>query len=246
MSEFIQDDNNQNVQEEQAPQQEPQQQEQPQSFLTWGEREFSSPDEVIKKFEHADTYIQELKQKTQTQEERLAELEAKLAQSTKIEDAMQYVQNQQQGQQAQGENTTQPQQNVEPQFDEKSFLDKVKQEIRNEQLQQEREANLRKIHEVSKAKYGNDYINKFMEKAKAEGLDFNDPNELKEFAMSRPKTFTKLFGLTSESKPSPAPTGGQRQTNETYNQAKSNSWHDIAAEVGKEFGVEYGQGFHKR
>lgn len=239
MSELIDSDNNQNTTPAEGEQQIQAEQE---TFLTYNGREFKSKDDVVKKFEHADSYIEEAKQREQEYQQRLAELEAKLEQATKLETAMEQLKNQQ-GQQAQGENTTQPQQNVEPKFDEDSLLQKFEQRQAEMQRKQQEEANLREIHEAAKSRLGDGYLDKLVSKAQEDGLDFTTKEELVELARTRPKTFQKLFGLTSEKKPQPAPTGGIRTSPEP-NRSESRSWEDIARDVAKANGVEWSKGFH--
>lgn len=242
MSDLLNSDDNQAT--EQAPtEQEAQTQ---QDFLNWNGRSFKSQEEVIKKFEHADSYIEELKRKQEELAQQLAEKEAKLQSATKLEEAMEQLKHRDSGQQA-GEHTTQPQANVEPQFDEESLLAKAEQRFieKQQQLQQEQvqQDNLRSAHEAAQAVYGNGYIDKLVEIAKKDDLDYQSADELIELARTRPKTFKKLFGLTQERKPQAAPSGGLNVAPESR-VSKSNSWNDIAAETAKKYGVEYSKGFH--
>lgn len=243
MSDLLNSDDNQNT--EQA-QDSVDTQEQEQSFLTWNEREFKTKDEVIKKFEHADSFIQDMKQKQEELEKALAEKEAKLQQATKLEEAMEQLKRQNESQSA-GETTTQPNAPTGMQFDEEGFLQKAEQRVldaqRKEAQRQQEEANLRQVHEAAEARYGKGYLSALVEQAKKEDLDYQTEQELIELARTKPKTLNKLFGLTTERKPTAAPSGGLNVSSASK-AAPSNSFADIAAETAKKYGLEYGKGFH--
>jgi hypothetical protein len=251
MSDLLNSDNNQNTEQEEAQQQQevaPQQegsqeQREPESFLTWGEREFKSKDDVIKKFEHADSFIEQQKTELEKLQEEKARLEAELQQSKKIEDAMQEIQNRQPEQREPAENTTQQEAN-QPQFDEEQLLSKFEQRQQQRAIEAQQQENLKQIHEQAKARYGDKYLDELVSKAKSEGLDYDNKDELVDLAKRKPKTFSKLFGLTEESKPSPAPRGGHNVPSEPTKKTGKPSWKDIMQEVTQERGVDYNSSFH--
>lgn len=248
MSDLLNSDNQAEQEQQQAAeaapqeQQEQQEQQQPETLFEYKGRKFDKQ-EAIKKFEHADTFIEEKKQREQELEQRIAELEGKLSQSAKIEEAMEQLKQQQSGQPA-GENTTQPEAGMSQDELIQKALAAMKQEQAQMTEKQKREANLRQVHEVASSKYGEGYLDKLVQEAQAKQLDFNSKDEIVDFAATRPSAFKQLFGLSTEQKKQVNPSGGSlRQTQEQKPQGTS--FADIANEVAQNYGVEnYGRSFH--
>lgn len=245
MSDLLNSDNQaeqEQPQQEQSSEQQPQQEQQPETLFEYKGRKFDEQ-EAIKKFEHADTFIEEKKQREQELEQRIAELEGKLSQSAKIEEAMEQFKQQQSSQPA-GENTTQPEAGVSQDELIQKALEAMKQEQAQMTEKQKREANLRDVHQVASSKYGEGYLDKLVQEAQSKQLDFNSKDEIVDFAATRPSAFKQLFGLSTEQKKQVNPSGGTvRQTQEQKPQGTS--FADIANEVASQLGVEdYGRSFH--
>jgi len=246
MSDLLNSDNQaeQEQQPEQSGEQQSQQeqQQQPETLFEYKGRKFDEQ-EAIKKFEHADSFIEEKKQREQELQQRIAELEGKLEQSAKIEEAMEQLKQQQSGQPA-GEHTTQPEAGMNQDELIQKALEAMKQEQAQMTEKQKREANLRQVHEVASGKYGEGYLDKLVQEAQTRQLDFNSKDEIVDFAATRPSAFKQLFGLSTEQKKQVNPSGGSvRQTQEQKPQGTS--FADIANEVAQDYGVEgYGRSFH--
>lgn len=241
-----QDNEHDEVKQEQPEEQQDTSEPEQESFLQYGDRVFKSKDEVLKKMEHADRYIEERKQKEQELQERLEQLEQELSKAKKLEDAMQELKEPTRKDTQEGGNTNQPSQSVDPEKLKQEVLESIRKEQEQATAKANREANLAKAHEAASTKYGAGYMGTLEQQAKDRGLDLSK-QDIIDLAARKPATFSELFGLKGQSKPSPAPQGGYKVSSEQApKQTKGKvSWKEQAQETAKRLGVEgYGPGFH--
>ena len=65
-----------------------------QSFLQVGDRTYSSADDVVKKIQHADQHISTIEQQNQSYLQQIEELQAKLAEASKVDQVLETLKNQ--------------------------------------------------------------------------------------------------------------------------------------------------------
>lgn len=159
-----------------------------------GEREYDA-ESAVKKIEHADNYIAELKAKEAEYQKRLAEMEAQLAQSTKLEDALSKLQQQQV---TPSEHTTQSEvgTNVESQEDVvKRILQQREAEQAKKQEEEARKATFQEVQQALTNAYGADNVDKVVrEKAQEIGIDFETALEMAQDP-KKSKALLKLFDI---------------------------------------------------
>lgn len=237
MSDLLQGVNNQATESQQQAQ--PEQQQPTSTLFEYNGRKFDAQ-EAIKKMEHADSYIEQQKQKERELQERLDRMEQELAKAKKLDDALNELKATRQ-EQPQGVNTTQPQG-----VDAEKLKQEVMKAIQAEQQQAtekaKREANLAQSHQLASTKYGQAYMDKLVQEAQQRNLDLS-AQDIINLAASKPATFSELFGLKNQPKPQAAPMGGQRTPTETRSSGNKD-WKAIAAEVATGMGVQYDPSMH--
>lgn len=137
-----------------------------------GEREYDV-DSASKKIEHADNYIAELKAKEAEYQQKVAALEAQVAQSTKLEDALSKLQTQQS---TPSENTTQPVvEQVESQEEVvKRILQQREAEAAEVAKARAAEETFKEVSKTLAGVYGADHVDRVVkEKAEEIGIDFD-------------------------------------------------------------------------
>ena len=235
MSDLLQSQDNQEAHVEQSSTQG-----QPSTFFEYNGRKFDAQ-EAIKKFEHADSYIEEAKRKQQELEERLERMQRELAKATKLEQAVEHLKSTSQGTQA-GGHTSQPSASVDPEKLKADVMKAIQQEQQQATAKAQREQNLQKSHEAAVQKYGASYMDTLVKQAKERQLDLSD-QDIIDLAARKPETFKHLFGLTQQAKPSAVPSGSSRVPSQQA-QSSGKTWQEIAAEVAGELGIQYDKQMH--
>ena len=216
------------------------QQQQVSTLFEYAGRSFTAED-AIKKMEHADKFIEEKRQREKELEDRLAAMEAELAKAKKLDDALAELKNSRQESQ-QGGNTNQPSVSVDPEKLKQEVLKAIQAEQQQQTAKAQREANLQKAHEAATSKYGAAYMDKLVAEAQQRSLDLS-AEDIIDLASRKPATFSELFGLHKQSKPSAAPVSGQRPP-EQRPQAANKDWKALAAEVVNNLGGQYDSSMH--
>lgn len=237
MSDLMQGSGHQTTEGEQ-----PQEQQQQESTLfSYAGRDFTAED-AVKKMENADRFIEEKKQRERELEERLAAMEAELAKSKKLEEALEELKQSKQTQ-TQGDNTSQPSAGVDAEKLKQQVLAEIKAEQEKATSQAAREANLRKAHETATQALGSNYMDSLVAQAKERQLDLS-ADDIIDLAARKPSTFTELFQLNKQSKPSAAPMQGNRTPSNSSQQVNNKDWKALAAETAKRLGTEYDSNMH--
>tara|TARA_R110001592_G_scaffold43948_2_gene141987 strand:+ start:3000 stop:3752 length:753 start_codon:yes stop_codon:yes gene_type:complete len=192
------------------------------------ERLFNNTEEAQQSWQSAQNFIKDKVDETKTMEARIQELEAKLNQSTKLEDALSQLKNKEES----PVNELQPSQTTEttPQLDVETLKQQLLQEVMGSlstsQQQEVFSKNQNESIGAAQAIYGDSFEEKLRESAKDLGM--SDEDIIKE-AQANPKRFKKLFGL-------------DKQPKTTYN--PSNSVSGFTQK--KESGLDLSRGFNDR
>lgn len=175
-------------------------------LFTVGDREYDV-EAAQKKIVNADSFIEQLKTEGKSKDDQIAELQAKLDQAAKLEEALERM-NQQSANQGESNMAQQDEAvdktNPTVDFDElkKSLLQEVETSLTARQQQELHQKNEAEAIESAQKVFGSDYEAKLREKAKSLGM--SDSDILAE-ARSNPKKFKALFGLNKEQSSSPSP-----------------------------------------
>ena len=163
------------------------------------ERLFSTTEEAQQSWQSAQNFIKDKVDETKTMEARILHLEAKLNQSTKLEDALAQLKTKEEspvtGQQLNQTTETTPQLDVETL--KQQLLDEIMGKLSTSQQQEVYSQNQSESIGAAQAIYGDSYEQKLRESASELGM--SDEDIIKE-AQSNPKRFKKLFGLDKQPK----------------------------------------------
>jgi len=173
------------------------------------ERLFNSPEEAQQSWQSAQNFIKDKVDETKTMEARIQELEAKLNQSTKLEDALKQLKTKEESpviEQEQHQTTE-----TTPQVDVETLTAKITEQIMGK-LTASQQADVFKQNQsesisAAQAVYGDSYEEKLRESAKDLGMS---DEEIIQEAQSNPKRFKKLFGLDKQQPKTYAPSGSLR------------------------------------
>lgn len=161
------------------------------------ERLFSTTEEAQQSWQSAQNFIKDKVDETKTMEARILDLEAKLNQSTKLEDALAQLKTKEETpvteQQPNQTTETTPQLDVETL--KQQLLDEVMGKLSTSQQQEVFGNNQNESISAAQAVYGDSYEEKLRESAIELGM--SDEDIIKE-AQSNPKRFKKLFGLDKQ------------------------------------------------
>ena len=178
------------------------------------ERLFSSTEEAQQSWQSAQNFIKDKVDETKTMEARILELEAKLNQSTKLEDALAQLKTKEESpvteQQPNQTTETTPQLDVETL--KQQLLDEVMGKLSTSQQQEVFSQNQSESIGAAQAIYGDSYEQKLRESASELGM--SDEDIIKE-AQSNPKRFKKLFGLDKQPKTNYTPSNSASGFNQT-------------------------------
>ena len=161
------------------------------------ERLFTDVEDVQKSWQSSQNFIKDTVNEKQNLEAKVAELEAQLNQSVKLEEALARLQTKEES----PVTTTQTSNTSEatPQLDEEQLAQKILSMMESKQsatLQQQAIAkNQEESIEAAQAVYGQDYESKLRERA--QDLGMSDEDIIKQ-AQSSPKVFKALFGLDKQ------------------------------------------------
>jgi len=168
------------------------------------ERLFSTPEEAQQSWQSAQNFIKDKVDETKTMEARILDLEAKLNQSTKLEDALAQLKSKEESpvteQQPNQTTETTPQLDVETLR--QQLIEEVMGKLSTSQQQEVHSQNQSESIGAAQAIYGDSYEQKLRESAKDLGM--SDEDIIKE-AQSNPKRFKKLFGLDKQPKTTYSP-----------------------------------------
>jgi len=158
------------------------------------ERLFSTTEEAQQSWQSAQNFIKDKVDETKTMEARIQELEAKLNQSTELEDALSQLKNKEESpvneQQLSQTTETTPQLDVETL--KQQLLDEVMGKLSTSQQEVVYNQNQQESIGAAQAIYGDSYEQKLRESAAELGMSDSD---IIQEAQSNPKRFKKLFGL---------------------------------------------------
>ena len=168
------------------------------------ERLFSTTEEAQQSWQSAQNFIKDKVDETKTMEARILDLEAKLNQSTKLEDALAQLKSKEESpvteQQPNQTTETTPQLDVETLR--QQLIEEVMGKLSTSQQQEVHSQNQSESIGAAQAIYGDSYEQKLRESAKDLGM--SDEDIIKE-AQSNPKRFKKLFGLDKQPKTTYSP-----------------------------------------
>ncbi len=169
------------------------------TLFTLGERQYDE-ESAKKKILNADSFIEQLKQEAADKDAKLAELQAKLDQSTKLEDALQKMKESSMYNDQQTPTEAQPQMDVEALKEQ--LLKQAQEAATNSvsQYEQQRiaQANLTDSEQAAKRFYGTNYMDAILEEGAKLQLD---EQAVLNMAKSNPALFKRTFGLTGNPKP---------------------------------------------
>lgn len=156
-----------------------------------------SKEEVLKKLEHADSFIEQLKSEREADKAWREQVEAKLANAGKVETVLEALQGKKEP--APTSDAKEPQGNLDPNELAAQIQKQVLDGLSKTKLEEQRTGNWKSVTETLTKHYGEKVNAKVQEVAAANELSLE---EAKELAHSRPKVFLNLFGLQG-SKASP-------------------------------------------
>lgn len=171
------------------------------------ERLFSTPEEAQQSWQSAQNFIKDTVTEKKSLESRIQELEAKLNQSTKLEDALAQLKTKEESPVTE----EQPQQATEttPQLDmeqlEQQLTEKILSKLTASQQQEVFTRNQEESINAAQSVYGSAYEDKLREAAQELGM--SDEDIIKE-AQANPKRFKKLFNLDKQPNRNYGPSSG--------------------------------------
>ena len=166
---------------------------QDQGFIEYGGRKFSGED-VLKKLENADSFIEQLKSEREADRAKFAALEEQLSKLGKVDSVLEALQGKSQGEPAPetGGDGSENEQGLDPEALAAQIQERVLAGL-NEKTQAETQANnWKQVTNTLTHHYGEKVNAKVAEIAAEHDLTLT---EAKEMAQSRPKVFLNLFGL---------------------------------------------------
>lgn len=146
------------------------------------------------KIEHADKHVQTVESEAATLRQKVEQLEAQLANSSKLDQVLDTLQaNQVASPTSTAENTTQA-------VDKEALMQellgqltpKIEETLTVRQKQEQAQNTMKEVSELAQAKYGSEFDKVLRDKGRE--LGYGD-NEIVEFATSKPEAFKRLFGL---------------------------------------------------
>jgi len=192
------------------------------------ERLFSTTEEAQQSWQSAQNFIKDKVDETKTMEARILDLEAKLNQSTKLEDALAQLKSKEESpvteQQPNQTTETTPQLDVETLR--QQLIEEVMGKLSTSQQQEVHSQNQSESIGAAQAIYGDSYEQKLRESAKDLGM--SDEDIIKE-AQSNPKRFKKLFGLDKQPKTTYSPNSSASGFNQS-----------------KDSGLDFSRGFNDK
>ena len=182
------------------------------------ERLFGSVEEAQKSWQSSQDFIKDKVTETKTMEARIQELEAKLNQSTKLEDALSQLKNKEESpvNEPQQHQTTETTPQLDSEQLEQQILEKVMGKLTSSQQEQVFAQNQSESISAAQAVYGEDFENKLRQRASE--LDMSDEDIINE-SRQNPKRFKTLFGLDKQTKSSLSPSTsftGKMNTTEEF------------------------------
>lgn len=181
-----------------------------------GDRSYDA-ESAAKKIQSADQHIETILAEKREMEAKLAEMQAQLEQSTKLDDALKNMRTDY----PTNESVSQPQ----PQLDLDSLkgqilseVTKTQEEAKQKELREQQEAtakaNFQQVAEQMAAMYGETNIDKVIEeKAQANGMTFKDACEL---AKTHPKMFLNSFGNGRQAPQTPNISGNNSRAHNAH------------------------------
>ena len=167
-----------------------------------GDREYDM-ESAATKITSADTFIETLKQEKRDMESRLEELQKQANGNSRLEEAIELLQKQH-------NSATETPRPETPTVDTNDMLEKLRKIAQEEalgtyqksQLQSTKQENLRKSTALAKAKYGESFAEKLLERGTSLGLD---QASIDAMASDNPEVFRALFvAVASSGAPSPS------------------------------------------
>ena len=171
------------------------------------ERLFKNSEEAQQSWQSAQNFIKDKVTESKTLESKIQELEAKLNQSTKLDDALKHLNTKEES--PVNEEQTQQTTAATPQFDmealEKQLTEKIMSNLSSSQQQEVFTKNTTESITAAQSIYGDAYEAKLRETAQELGM--SDEDIISE-AQSNPKRFKKLFNLDKQQSRTFTPNNG--------------------------------------
>lgn len=185
-------------------------QEERKPLFSVGEREYDV-ESAVKKIQSADNHISTLESESKAKDQLIADLQAKLDQSTKLEDALAKMK---EGKQQPESNDMTDTTDKTPAVDKDALIAELlqkAQETATNSVKEYHQTELSKTNQkasidAAKARFGDEYETKLRELGSSLGL--ND-EAIDSMAKSNPALFKQTFGLNAKANPGVYPSGSQ-------------------------------------